>query len=292
MKHMESSDDLGIVVRSITRETLALTNNKQRPYQEGIIISSNYYSLNPPKAAPVARVESSIGGMQSGPRINTVIETGSLLVTAATGGSLEVLQAGKAVVSQNVTSGSSTTIRDLTTGSYTVRVSYAGNQKEEKQVSITSSGSTSASFTYQGQTAQSAVQPAATTQRPVQTPTGKYKIGDTGPGGGIIFFADGKKGMEVGALLGKFNWNTAKQKAAAYKGGNFSDWYLPTKEELNLVYQNLQKSGIAKLGTDWYWSSSEFKDILAWGQGFDGGRQASGAKYSGYSVRPVRAFNY
>ncbi|MDR3334859.1 MAG: tetratricopeptide repeat protein [Treponema sp.] len=53
LKHIESPLDLSLVVRSITRETLSLTNNQQRPYQEGSIISMDYYSLNPQVTPPV-----------------------------------------------------------------------------------------------------------------------------------------------------------------------------------------------------------------------------------------------
>jgi len=49
IRNMESNEDISIVVRNITRETLRLTDNKQRPYQEGSIISLDYYSLNPRK---------------------------------------------------------------------------------------------------------------------------------------------------------------------------------------------------------------------------------------------------
>ena len=52
IKNIESNDDLAIVIRDITRETLRLTDNKQRPYQEGSIISLSYYSLNPRKTPP------------------------------------------------------------------------------------------------------------------------------------------------------------------------------------------------------------------------------------------------
>ena len=52
MQNMESNDDISIVIRNITRETLRLTDNKQRPYQEGSIISLDYYSLNPRRTAP------------------------------------------------------------------------------------------------------------------------------------------------------------------------------------------------------------------------------------------------
>ncbi|GHT85531.1 hypothetical protein FACS1894137_09920 [Spirochaetia bacterium] len=47
MKHMESSDDFSIVMRRVAQETLRLTDYKQRPYHEGSILKTDYYSLNP-----------------------------------------------------------------------------------------------------------------------------------------------------------------------------------------------------------------------------------------------------
>lgn len=47
IQNMDNSADLSIVIRNMTRETLRLTNNRQRPYHEGSIISLDYCSLNP-----------------------------------------------------------------------------------------------------------------------------------------------------------------------------------------------------------------------------------------------------
>jgi tetratricopeptide (TPR) repeat protein len=60
IRNIESQDDLSIVVRNITRETLRLTNNKQRPYQEGSIISFDYYSLNPRRTGPVLNEDAEV----------------------------------------------------------------------------------------------------------------------------------------------------------------------------------------------------------------------------------------
>jgi len=54
IRNMESNDDLAIVIRNITRETLRLTDNRQRPYQEGSIISLDFYSLNPRRTTVAA----------------------------------------------------------------------------------------------------------------------------------------------------------------------------------------------------------------------------------------------
>ncbi|MDA9808670.1 hypothetical protein N9B89_04735, partial [Flavobacteriales bacterium] len=53
---------------------------------------------------------------------------------------------------------------------------------------------------------------------------------------------------------------TAASIAYNYNNG-YSDWYLPSLDELSLVYQNLQSSGVLNYNTgdpnNWYWSSTE-----------------------------------
>jgi len=122
--------------------------------------------------------------------------------------------------------------------------------------------------------------------------SGSYKIGDTGPGGGIIFAAEGSSYMEVSRLLGDYTWDRAIQVAQEFRGGGYSDWYLPSRSELDLVYQNLQKSGVVNLGTGRYWSSSQNYDNYAWYQDFrDGSRSAGNGSPDGkLSIRAVRAF--
>lgn len=80
----------------------------------------------------------------------------------------------------------------------------------------------------------------------------------------------------------------AAQQCANYKGGNFADWYLPTKYELNLLY--LQKNVVGGFGNTNYWSSTENGSGFAWSQDFTNGYQGSGDKRSTYYVRSVRAF--
>ena len=70
--------------------------------------------------------------------------------------------------------------------------------------------------------------------------------------------------------------------------GGYSDWYLPSKDELNKLYLNRIAIGVfASSGT---WSSSEFDDTNAWYQSFGNGFQGGGWKGGPGSVRPVRAF--
>jgi len=74
----------------------------------------------------------------------------------------------------------------------------------------------------------------------------------------------------------------------AYTGSGYSDWFLPSKEELNAMY--LKSGTIGSFAADWYWSSSEGSDYLAWGQDFTGGFQDYNYKGNGVLVRAVRAF--
>lgn len=68
------------------------------------------------------------------------------------------------------------------------------------------------------------------------------------------------------------------------------EWYLPSKLELNLIYENLRKSG--KIVSDaWHWSSSQYYNCLnAWSQRFSDGAQAYTGKRNNTCVRAVRAF--
>ena len=117
------------------------------------------------------------------------------------------------------------------------------------------------------------------------------KIGDIGPGGGIVFYIEGKKAYEVSEILGEVNWETAKTMAKNFRGGGYSDWYLPTADELNLVYMNLRKIGKIS-GNSWHWSSSQYGSLNAWGQRFSDGCQDDYGRHYTDSVRAIRAFNY
>jgi hypothetical protein len=45
---------------------------------------------------------------------------------------------------------------------------------------------------------------------------GKYEIGDIGPGGGTVFYVEGKSGFEVSRLLGSYTWDDAIKVAKNY----------------------------------------------------------------------------
>ena len=72
----------------------------------------------------------------------------------------------------------------------------------------------------------------------------------------------------------------------------FDDWFLPSKDELNLMYANLKKAGLGGFADNDYWSSSEYDYFVgyAWEQDFDNGDQYYHGSSYYYRVRAVRAF--
>ena len=78
--------------------------------------------------------------------------------------------------------------------------------------------------------------------------------------------------------------------------GGYSDWFLPSKDELNAMYLNIgQGSPLGNLGsfsTNYYWSSTEYDFERACNQALGIGYQANGYKLSSSTnVRSVRAFS-
>jgi hypothetical protein len=177
-----------------------------------------------------------------------------------------------------------------------------------------------------------------------------YRVGDVGPGGGTVFYVDmnraaGSQFWEVGSALGLKDWgcigtdiagtgtaigtgeaNTAAimvncltldiaARVASAPAGGYSDWFLPSKDELNQLckYARAQSSAVVDqtVRCDWedgtfrsgfvggnYWSSSQF-DMLppslpythAWYQYFNGGVQREAPKFNDpLNVLPIRAF--
>ena len=120
-----------------------------------------------------------------------------------------------------------------------------------------------------------------------------YDIGDTGPGGGIVFFAEGGQYKECSAELGTYPWADAKTTASNHRGGGFTDWSLPDRGELSLMYQNLHSKGLGGFSANYYWSSAESSySSEAYYMSFSTGSQSSGSKSYSYRVRAVRSFSF
>lgn len=76
--------------------------------------------------------------------------------------------------------------------------------------------------------------------------------------------------------------------ARVYNGGSYTDWYLPSKDELNKLF--LKKVAVGGFANNYYLSSSQMDANYAWSQNFSGGYQGMGSKNNPFRVRAVRAF--
>lgn len=164
-------------------------------------------------------------------------------------------------------------------------------------------------------------------------PSTVYKIGDVGPSGGFVFYLSDVSGMhgleaapvdqsnaawgcygqsilsDVPFLIeydGEKNTATilslcqelgiAAQIADAYSHNGFDDWYLPSKFELDLMYQNIGRGAAVPLtnvggfALGYYWSSTESGAGNAWAQGFSTGLQGLHLKNETHNVRAIRTF--
>jgi len=119
------------------------------------------------------------------------------------------------------------------------------------------------------------------------------------------------RGTEIGAgkantesILSGCSTFSGAEMIRAYQGGGASDWYLPSKDELNELckYVRHQVTGDAKIqcnsrgdlragfGEYFYWSSTEYDNTYGLVQGFERGNQAALLKDEATAGRPIRAF--
>ena len=70
--------------------------------------------------------------------------------------------------------------------------------------------------------------------------------------------------------------------------GGYSDWHLPSLEELNELY--LHKDAVGGFSSGYYWSSSEYTENFAWIIYFYNGGNTYDNKYTEYYVRAIRYF--
>jgi hypothetical protein len=96
------------------------------------------------------------------------------------------------------------------------------------------------------------------------------------------------------ASQGKIASKYAAGLARAYNGGGYTDWYLPSKEELNKLYLNrVAIGGFISDSYGNYWSSTENQappNNSAWLQYFENGGQQSFEKDIKINVRAIRSF--
>ena len=82
----------------------------------------------------------------------------------------------------------------------------------------------------------------------------------------------------------RLNWNDAKLYCELLTIDGKMDWRLPTKDELNEIY-NSENDFVGS----YYWSSTEVSGSNAWSQSLSGGTQNYGTKGGSYYVRAVRS---
>jgi len=109
-------------------------------------------------------------------------------------------------------------------------------------------------------------------------------------GGFVVYEKDGHGLVAAITDLGEMDWNTAKTACDELILNGYSDWRLPTKDELNAIYVNLKKLGVGGFAGYSYWSSTEDVGYYAWFQYFLNGDQSLDSKNGAYYVRAIRAF--
>ena len=122
--------------------------------------------------------------------------------------------------------------------------------------------------------------------------------------------ANGAYGTAIGTGNQNTNWieywcttsGTAADICSNLTLGGYTDWFLPSKDELNEIYihraiidSTANANGGASFLTSYYWSSSQvyefgWGDIYAWMQSITGGIQTYSSKSLLLNVRAVRAF--
>ena len=102
----------------------------------------------------------------------------------------------------------------------------------------------------------------------------------------------GRKGRIISLDETRYSWNDAK----SWCRGKGDGWYLPSKDELLVVYSNksLVNKTLADKGEElkspMYWTSTEYNEFCAWGVNMGDGLAGNGSKNVGGYVRAVSAF--
>ncbi len=142
--------------------------------------------------------------------------------------------------------------------------------------------------------------PTAYAAEPVAAPApSQLKAGESYGGGKVAYiFKQGEHGYVAGQTHGLIaaagdleadHWDDAVKACKEYRGGGFSDWRMPSKDELSKLYIHRQSIGGFK-DHHYYWSSTESDKNDAWDQSFRTGAHNLGYKLDANFSRPVRTF--
>jgi len=113
---------------------------------------------------------------------------------------------------------------------------------------------------------------------------------------GGAYAAIGGTSAAIGSGNSNTNYLVAQLGAGSYAArlcydlvlGGYSDWYLPSQDELNKLY--LSKTLIGGFDNSGYWSSTEQDMYGAYYQNFGSGLESGHDKLANYYVRAVRSF--
>ena len=111
-------------------------------------------------------------------------------------------------------------------------------------------------------------------------------------GGYVVYEKDGH-GLVMGLFdVGKFNWTDAKTACDELVLNGYTDWRLPSKEELEYIYSNVFKLGLVAGVRDtysYYWSSDRKAWVIPFEKFFDSSAFLD-RKQITFHVRAVRDF--
>lgn len=269
LRHIDTPGlDVYDLYREISSDVRRATDGEQRPEQYGNVTVR--YSLVPDDGSGGARV----------PSLATVATYGSVRINAATTGTIYLDGDRLGTVS----AGSSAVINDVETGSRSIEIRYDDGERETSSVTVREGATARASFSY--------------VERPA---TSEYRVGDRGPAGGWVFYdkgstSEGWRYLEAAPsdLDEMLRWSPAVSAADSYSVGGYNDWRLPTKDELDIMYENLHEEGVGRFASSFtYWSSTEHGSRNAFFLDFSNGPDGIayyGSKIFRRRVRAIRAF--
>jgi len=237
--------------------------------------------------------------------------------------------AGRQLGASSIISGSfSSTGRDYRLRLYSISVDSAVREVSSS-ISV-SRGDPDVHFLLTGTMLENTNKSQPVIQEPEAIEKKEYKIGDFGPAGGIVFFDKGsfsngwryletapveiefsakwgldRRDVKTNAATGTgknntqviteelsktMDKNTAAQLCAAINFDGFTDWFIPSKDELDLMYKNLKLKNIGGFGSGKYLSSTQRGRVTVWAQNFSNGRQEDLSKSETFNIRVIRSF--
>ena len=123
--------------------------------------------------------------------------------------------------------------------------------------------------------------------------------------GCMVMFISGADGTSIGSgsqnsldIISSCSQSPIAASAClAYEHDGYTDWHLPSRDELVEMYNTIGNAGpqgnianFQEASQSEYWSSSEFNEDYAWSVQFSNGNSFYDDKEFTYNVRPIRSF--